>query len=63
MASGHSSSIRKTNPHSVKLIESYCLACGLLIAASPRRRILAVMEKLHECPVYFRYEQPLKRAS
>jgi hypothetical protein len=31
----------------VKLIESYCLACGLLIAASPRRRVLAIMEKLH----------------
>jgi len=39
------------------------MACGLLIAASPRRRILTVMEKLHECPVYFRYEQRLKRAS
>jgi hypothetical protein len=63
MASGHPSSTRKASPHSVKLIESYCVACGLLIAASPRRRILAVMEKLHECPVYFHYEQRLKRAS
>jgi hypothetical protein len=63
MASGRPSSIRKASPHSAKLIESYCVACGLLIAASPRRRILTAMEKLHECPVYFHYEQPLKRAS
>jgi hypothetical protein len=62
MASGHPFSTRKASPYCVKLIESYCVACGLLIAASPRRRILAVMEKLHECPVYFHYEQPLKRA-
>ena len=63
MASDPSSSVRKASPHCVKLIESYCVACGLLIAASPRRRILAVMEKLHECPVYFRYEHPHTRAS
>ncbi len=63
MVSSHPTSVRKASPYCVKLIESYCLACGLLIAASPRRKILGVMEKLHQCPVYFHYEQPLKRAS
>jgi len=29
----------------------------------PQAAILTVMEKLHECPVHFRYEQRLKRAS
>lgn len=63
MVSSHPISARKASPYCVKLIESYCLACGLLIAASPRRKILSVMEKLHQCPVYFHYPQPLKRAS
>jgi hypothetical protein len=62
MVSSHPTSVRKASPYCIKLIESYCLACGLLIAASPRRKILGVMEKLHKCPVYFHYEQPLKRA-
>jgi hypothetical protein len=59
----HPTSIRKASPYCAKLIESYCLACGLLIAAGPQRRVLAVMERLHTCPVYFHYPQPLKRAS
>lgn len=63
MVSSHPTSMRKASPYCLKLIESYCLGCGLLIAASPRRRILLVMERLHECPVYFRYEQPQERAS
>jgi len=54
---------RKASPYSKKLIESYCSACGLLIAASPRRQVLAIMEKLHRCPVYFRYPQKIRRAS
>jgi len=29
----------------------------LLIAASPKRKTLDVMEKVHACPVYFHYEQ------
>ena len=62
MPSGHPFSTRNVNPLCVKLIESYCKGCGLLIAASPRRRILAFMEKLHRCPVYFHYEQPLRPA-
>jgi hypothetical protein len=63
MPSGHPFSTRRVNPFSLTLIKSYCKGCGLLIAASLRRRILVVMEKLHECPVYFHYEQPLRRAS
>jgi hypothetical protein len=63
MASSHPFSIRKTSPYCVKLLESYCVGCGLLIAASPRRQILAIMEKLHECPVYFHYPQQERRAS
>jgi hypothetical protein len=58
-----SSAIRKASSYCVRLIESYCVGCGLLIAASPRRQVLAIMEKLHECPVYFHYGQPEKRAS
>jgi hypothetical protein len=63
MASGNLSAIRKASPYCVKLMESYCVGCGLLIAASPLRRVLTIMERLHECPVYFRYEQPQTRAS
>jgi hypothetical protein len=62
MRAGHPSAIRKASPFCAKLIESYCAHCGLLIAASPRRRVLSVMEKIHACPVYFFYPQPLKRA-
>ena len=47
--------IRKPNAFCARLIESYCFGCGLLIAASPRIGILSVMERLHTCPVYFRY--------
>jgi hypothetical protein len=63
MPSSHPFSTRKVSSSCARLIESYCIGCGLLIAASPKRKILAIMEKLHECPVYFHYEQPLKRAS
>jgi hypothetical protein len=63
MASGDFRAFRKASPYCVRLIESYCHGCGLLIAASPRRRVLTIMEKLHHCPVYFRYPQRLPRAS
>jgi len=56
MASGNLSAIRKASPYCVKLMDSYCVGCGLLIAAR-------IKERLHECPVYFRYEQPQTRAS
>jgi hypothetical protein len=45
----------------VGLVASYFKACGLLIAASPNRKTLDVMEKLHKCPVYFRYRQARDR--
>jgi hypothetical protein len=48
---------RKISPYSAKLVESYCPGCELLIAASPSRKILDTMEKLHDCPVHFRYPQ------
>lgn len=48
---------RKVNPFAVGLVASYCKGCGLLIAASPRRKTLDVMEHAHLCPVYFHYEQ------
>lgn len=54
--------IRKPNASLPKLIESYCPGCGLLIAASPSRKILGIMEKLHACPVYFRYPQQRRTA-
>jgi len=47
--------IRKVSAHTPKLVESYCPGCELLIAASPFSWVLTLMEKLHRCPVYFRY--------
>lgn len=47
----------KVNPQHPKLIESYCPACGLLIAASPRPEALRILESIHACPVYFRYQK------
>jgi hypothetical protein len=55
--------VRRASPFCARLIESYCAGCGLLIAASPLRNILSIMERLHECPVYFHYPQSEKRAS
>ena len=54
------SPLHKSNPHAPRLVESYCPGCGLLIAASPSRKILSIMERLHVCPVYFRYS-PARR--
>jgi len=51
---------RRASPFAVGLVESYCEGCGLLIAASPRRKTLDVMEKVHKCPVYFHYPQTAK---
>jgi hypothetical protein len=48
---------RKVNPFTVGLVASYCASCGLLIAASTRRKSLDLMEKVHQCPVYFHYPQ------
>jgi len=48
---------RKGSRYSSRLIESYCPSCELLIAASPRKNILDVMERLHRCPVHYRYPQ------
>lgn len=48
---------RKVNPFAVGLVASYCKSCGLLIAASIRRKTLDVMEHAHQCPVYFHYER------
>jgi len=50
-------SVLKVNPSHPKLIESYCPACGLLIAASPRPEVLRIFERIHACPVYFRYQK------
>jgi hypothetical protein len=52
-------SVFKVNPRHPKLVESYCPSCGLLIAASPRPEVLRILERIHACPVYFRY---VKRA-
>jgi len=62
MSFGSNTAVRKASPHCAKLIESYCAVCGLLIAASPFREILTLMENLHHCPVYFRYPRRLNRA-
>jgi hypothetical protein len=48
---------RNVNRFADGLVASYCNSCGLLIAASPKRKTLDVMEDVHECPVYFHYQQ------
>jgi hypothetical protein len=48
---------KKAAQSAVGLVASYCKGCGLLIAASPRRRTLDIMETIHHCPVYFHYHQ------
>lgn len=50
--------VRNVNISCATLIESYCKSCGLLIAASPHRRIIQIMERIHECPVYCCYARP-----
>jgi hypothetical protein len=50
-------SVRRKVAHAVGLVASYCKSCGLLIAASPWRKTLDLMEKIHKCPVYFSYPQ------
>jgi hypothetical protein len=63
MSFGSNAPVRKASPHCARLIESYCSGCGLLIAASPFRKFLTVMENLHHCPVYFRYPRRLRRGA
>jgi hypothetical protein len=41
---------RNVNRFADGLVASYCRGCGLLIAASPKRKTLDLMEKLHQCP-------------
>ena len=48
---------RNINRFADGLVASYCKGCGLLIAASPKRKTLDVMEDVHQCPVYFHYQQ------
>jgi hypothetical protein len=48
---------RNINRFADGLVASYCKGCGLLIAASPKRKTLDVMEDVHRCPVYFHYQQ------
>ena len=47
--------LRRISQFSNKLIESRCAGCGLLIGASPHTKLLAALESIHTCPVYFRY--------
>jgi len=37
-------------PKHPELIGSYCLLCGKLVAAGLNTEILAIIERLHECP-------------
>jgi hypothetical protein len=54
---------RNVNQFADGLVASYRKGCGLLIAASPKRKTLDAMEKLHHCPVYFYYQQFPQAAS
>jgi len=45
----------RTNPFAPRLIESYCAACGLLIAASPWPKLLQKIEAVHICPLHGHY--------
>jgi hypothetical protein len=47
--SSKSKSFHRVSSTSSRLIESYCSACGLFIAGSPRLQIIEMMEKLHQC--------------
>jgi hypothetical protein len=47
--SSESASFRRVSSTSSRLIESYCSACGLFIAASPNLGTIEIMENLHEC--------------
>src|SRR6185312_5131854 len=42
---------RRMRSESPMLIETYCAACGLLIGASPRSKLLTILENIHTCPV------------
>jgi hypothetical protein len=33
------------------LTESHCSLCGMLVAASPQKKYLAVAEAAHKCPM------------
>ena len=55
------SCLRRENAYTPGLIESYCASCGLLVAASQNKAILAVAESAHVCPVYLHYAQPPQR--
>ena len=47
--SSKSTSFHRVSSTSSRLIESYCSACGLFIAGSPRLQTIEIMEKLHQC--------------
>lgn len=47
---------RRTNLFAPRLLESYCEACGLLVAASPWPALLDIAENVHICPVHGHYE-------
>lgn len=51
--------IRRVSTQTNRLLESYCNSCGLLVAASPKRRFLDLAEKVHICPVYCNYRRKL----
>lgn len=35
-----------------RLVISRCSECGIVVAASPNEQVLAIVERLHSCPVY-----------
>jgi hypothetical protein len=49
---------RVPNRHRTVVIESYCLNCGLFIAASSVAYTLDVAESAHECVTKLKFFQP-----
>jgi hypothetical protein len=49
--------IRRVSAKTNRLLESHCNSCGLLVAASPKRRFLEMAERAHICPVYCNYRR------
>jgi hypothetical protein len=47
--------IRKAGATNAQLVESYCLACGVLIGASPVPSLLDFVESMHACPETLNY--------
>ena len=50
------------NPHpKLRITETYCPACGHLVAASPYLELLDFVERIHICPESMAFAHPPER--